>query len=160
MDLKPPYSFHSSDEVVMDWWRAWDEGRRAHDEALARIAPELAPWEGAKPAVTGALGQYSFDGYMRDWMRPVPDGWRAIGPNQKWIRPKKSTKEGKAILARMTEVPPLIDARYKPGIPGVQTGPAPYPEGDGWEENGEGHDFWERFDYHEEHYWRRRKANG
>ncbi len=35
--------------------------------------------------------------------------------------------------------------------------PEPYEEehGVGWEENGEGHDSWERFDYHEEYYWRR-----
>ena len=32
------------------------------------------------------------------------------------------------------------------------------PEGDGWEVNvDEGRDGWERFDYHEEAYWRRKK---
>lgn len=32
------------------------------------------------------------------------------------------------------------------------------PPGDGWERNiEEGRDGWERFDYHEEGYWRRRK---
>lgn len=34
----------------------------------------------------------------------------------------------------------------------------PEMEAEGWESNGEGHDSWERFDYHEEHYWRRRKV--
>ena len=33
------------------------------------------------------------------------------------------------------------------------------PDGDGWECNVEvGHDGWERFEYHEEAYWRRRKG--
>lgn len=30
-------------------------------------------------------------------------------------------------------------------------------EGEGWEPNGEGHDSWERFDYTEDHHFRRRK---
>lgn len=30
-------------------------------------------------------------------------------------------------------------------------------EGDGWEPNGEGHDSWERFDYTEDHHYRRLK---
>ncbi len=35
------------------------------------------------------------------------------------------------------------------------------PEGEGWEVNvDEGRDGWERFDYHEESYWRRKKTKG
>ena len=35
------------------------------------------------------------------------------------------------------------------------------PEGDGWERNVDaGRDGWERFDYHEESYWRRKRGNG
>lgn len=114
----PPYAFSSDAPIILDWWAEWRRSTKAHNDALARIAPEVAPWEGAKPAVTGAFGLYQFTGFDIDG-HTVPTDWRVIGRGR-WIVPKKSTNEGKRLAARMKEVPDWHDPRYKPGIPGVK----------------------------------------
>jgi hypothetical protein len=58
------------------------------------------------------------------------------------------------------------DYEYATTTCGRKAGPAPIPEGAGWEPNTytyehpvdgptEWHSEWERFDFHEDHYWRR-----
>lgn len=116
-----PYAFYSNAQVVLDWWAAWKEHEKAHRDALDRIAPEVAPYEGAEPAVIGAWVNFTFDGFIRDWKRDIPDGWKKGGRDGQWILPKLSTKEGKAIQAKMREVPPHVELRrFNGGIPGTK----------------------------------------
>ena len=69
----------------------------------------------------GAFGSYRFDGFKRDWGRDIPEGWKKSGRDGQWITPKVSTKAGKAIAARMAEVPPTSDVRFfEKGIPGMK----------------------------------------
>lgn len=114
-----PYAFSSEAPVVLDWWAKWVSDSEAHDEALKRIAPQVAPWEGAKTAVTGAFGSYRFEGFRADG-HAIPADWRVVAQG-KWVVPKKSTKEGKRLVKLMAEVPKWTDPRYRPGIPGVKS---------------------------------------
>lgn len=118
---RPPYAFHTTSPVVLEWWAKWKENEERHKEALERIAPEVAPYEGAEPAVVGVFGRYKFEGFKRDWGRDIPEGWKKSGRDGEWITPKVSTKAGKALVARMAEVPSTCDARRSDGgIPGMK----------------------------------------
>jgi hypothetical protein len=116
-----PYAFYSTHKAVLDWWAEWEESKKLHEEMLALVAPEVAPYEGAEPAIIGAFGRWRFEGFMRDWNSDIPDGWKKSGRDGQWITPKASTKAGKALIARMAEVPPFMDPRRnKGGIPGTK----------------------------------------
>ena len=75
-----------------------------------------------------------------------------------WMKPLLEECERLAYALHMARRHP--DFEYETTTCPRKQGPAFPPTGDGWEDNGEGHDCWERFEYHDEHYWRRRKPEG
>jgi hypothetical protein len=160
---KPPYSFHTESPVVLQWYDDWRAHTEHHEKVLAEVAAEIAPFEGAQPAVTGAWGHYTFEGFHHT-RYPIPDGWRVVGRNSQWITPKRSTKAGKAIVKRMAEVPPFWELRrFGGGIPGmkldVHFGRLPamqFGDGEVWAHFG---DDWDQLDIIDQTIWEVRRLS-
>lgn len=78
---------------------------------------------------------------------------------REWLE-KKERRDAEALLHAKGRHPDYEYATTRGGRKTWSDSDVP-PEGEGWERNIHmGRDGWERFDYHEESYWMRRKVGG
>lgn len=87
--------------------------------------------------------------------QPKGEGWCAL-----YSRPNDSDMEIARLTDALHERRAHPDFEYETTTTARKSGLSVKPDGDGWEPNqygGDPHSSWERFEYHEEEYWRRRK---
>lgn len=117
--------YRSSHPVVLAAWDAYGADFRRFADEVAALTAELWPDEvgGQKvdPIESRSIfspGQRRLVGWSWPYGVAAPEGWRTVsGPDfVRTIMPKKSTKLGKAVAARMAAVAP-IKSMDLPGMP-------------------------------------------
>lgn len=114
MTIKAVY--RSRDPRVLEIWRRWVEEETAYLAALDEVIEEIRPTPTAEPMVGGVFGRPHLVGFSYSWRDEPPVGWR-YDRKQGMVVPRRGTKAGKEIAAKLDELVPPDPREALPGMP-------------------------------------------